>query len=172
MLGNLWTMFLVMLCLGLTLPGCSVEPGGGEDPPGFSSKLTPAEKDAPAQVEAAPVMTEPGKLEALEGKLQSALERVSALEHSVQSLKDSVAAVEVTASQALLKAQEGPLARVDLSNETAAGKALLENSLEQIIDISRQLLDKMENELDKSAQSPAPQPAAPGAAGNKAVEVQ
>lgn len=166
-----WKLFFMTLCLVLSLAACSMEPGGSEEPAGFSAELTPAQPadgaiaDATAEAEAA-VPAQPGKLEAMEESLQAAVARIGALENSMHSLQQSMAAIEMTASQALIKAKEGPLAGMDLSDETAAGKALMEQSLEQIIGISKLLLEKMEGRLNESSPEATEVPEAP------ATEVQ
>lgn len=158
-------MFVVMLLVSFGLSGCSVEPGGSEDPKDFRTQLTPAGGAAPAAEVSAPALVrgeDTGRLDELEKNLGYALDRIGRLEIALSSLEESLSSIETTAAQALEKAKEGPLAGVDVSNEDEMGKALMQQSLEQIIGISRLLLDKMEDKL--AAQPSGEQPATPNPA--------
>ncbi len=145
---------MVLACLGLA--GCSMEPGGSEDPETFKTTLTPPDETEPAVFGAEPVV-DTAEQAGLEQRLGSALERIGRVELAIHELKLSIASMQQTADQALVKAQEGPLSGVDLDNNKEVGNALMEQSLEQIIGISRLLLDKLESKLAEPEAETAPE---------------
>lgn len=154
----------------LLLPACSTQPGGSEDPEGFKTTLTPpgpADQAAPVSASGA----DTAALADLHSRLDAAEQRIDRLEQSFSDLQQSIAAIQQTASQAMEKAEKGPLAGVDIENDDQVGKALMKQSLEQIMGISRLLLDKMESKVQEMEQSaPSETPSEPEA--GTAVETQ
>ncbi|MBU1249271.1 MAG: hypothetical protein KKB70_11270 [Proteobacteria bacterium] len=146
--------------VSFVLVGCSVEPGGSDDPADFKTSLTPLGETPQAAPESMTEVATPqaGRLDAIEQQLAQTSDRLDRLELSFSTTQQSLVAIQETAAQALEKAEKGPLAGIDLSNDAKIGDALMQQSLEQIIGISRLLLDKMEQQAAEPKPVPAPEP--------------
>ncbi len=160
MCGYKKIVFSVTVLACLSLLGCSMEPGGSEDPEAFKTTLTPLDESAPAVFGAETTVSEAKDTVAtkgqdgLEQRFEYALERIGRIEMALAEIQLSIASIQQTADQALAKAQEGPLAGVNLDNNKEVGNALMKQSLEQIMGISRLLLEKMESKLAEPEAEP------------------
>jgi|GEM_PF-3447729 len=144
--------------------GCSVEQGGTEDPEGFAtvqgleqpgaSSALPA--DAP---QALPAQDMEARLAAVEGenaRLRARLNELEArLAEQVDAMHQRLAALEERgpASQGSLGGESGNLDRgeplIDLGDDKAFEEQVVRQGLEQIVNMSRLLLDKMEYEMNE-----------------------
>ncbi|MGE4503741.1 MAG: hypothetical protein AB7D51_00210 [Desulfovibrionaceae bacterium] len=163
---------LVVGLIGLVglvgMVGCSTQPGGSADPENFKAELTPPKAPEDPVMEPAPgfPLQDSGGVAELEARLGRAEARLAALESAMEGVQSAVASIAETAKQAMEKAEADPLAGVDLNNDEQVGQVLMQQSLEQIIGISRLLLDKMEDKAaelgaEPSSQAPGQAPAEP-----------
>ncbi|MEF2144927.1 MAG: hypothetical protein V3573_05735 [Desulfovibrionaceae bacterium] len=173
-------------CAALALfAGCSVEQGGSEDPADFKTVQGLEQGVEPAD-EASPALAQPSALESLESRLASAEEENARLRAELDELRSALKQREAAVDQRLealekllANAQHPSLATgnatkptplIDFSNDQEFEEKVVREGLEQILNMSRLLLDKMEYDLNNK--NAAATPAEPAAESGAAVPAQ
>lgn len=147
-------IILAVVCLAV-LPlfaGCSMEQGGTEDPAGFET-VQGLEQPGTSETVAVPapeaaLEARLAALEAENARLQSRLnEMETKLTEQTTALEARLAALEAGSMTITTDPSGKPL--IDLGDDKAFEEKVVRQGLEQILNMSRLLLDKMEYEMNE-----------------------
>ncbi|WP_022662177.1 hypothetical protein [Paucidesulfovibrio longus] len=155
--------------------GCTMEKGGTEDPAGFTTVQGLEQPGEPASGQTAQPAPDPAlqnRLDALEtenARLQARLDELERqMDERVAAVDERLAALEAKAGEAASAATK-PL--VDLGNDEQFKEKVVRQGLEEILNMSRLLLDKMEYEMNqKIKDGAAPEADAAAVAGQGAAQ--
>jgi hypothetical protein len=156
--------------------GCTMEKGGTEDPAGFTTVQgleQPGETASGQTAQPAPDPALQTRLDALEtenARLQARLDELERqMDERVAAVDERLAALEAKAGEAAASAATKPL--VDLGNDEQFKEKVVRQGLEEILNMSRLLLDKMEYEMNQKIKGgAAPETDAAAAAGQGAAQ--
>ncbi|MGE4291397.1 MAG: hypothetical protein AB7E32_04215 [Desulfovibrio sp.] len=158
--------------------GCTMEKGGTEDPAGFASVQGLEQPGVAADEQAAAVATldaaVQSRLEALESENARLQARLDELE---RQQAERAAAVDERFAALEARPEAGgpePKPLVDLGDDKAFKEKVVRQGLEEILNMSRLLLDKMEYEMqqkvDAGVAGSEQQPGAAAASGQGAAQ--
>lgn len=140
--------------------GCSMEPGGSDDPEGFQKVQGLEQASAPAEQQQNAVLDALRvRVDALEGENARLSARVDELERSTtertQAVDQRLDALEARPEPPAPTVGAAPGAPLDLGDDKAFEKKVVRQGLEQIVNMSRLLLDKMEYEMNEKTRDEA-----------------